>query len=109
MIASGSIPVALSRLVAEAWSEYDMTDAECVVRPSIPILFFGEWRRYEESELRVVTVGLNPSRWEFPQGDPYSRFPLARGLRCSPAITADTERYLAALGAYFRESPYTQW
>ena len=35
-----------------------------VVNPSIPILWFGDMKAYEESELKIVTVGLNPSCWE---------------------------------------------
>jgi len=51
-----------------------------IVRPSMPILFFGDSRRYECSTLKVITVGLNPSKLEFPNNDPFRRFPAAREL-----------------------------
>ena len=52
----------------------------------------------------MLTVGLNPSRNEFPEGDPFQRFPLAED-----AAAADRQRYLDALSAYFRTRPYAQW
>lgn len=77
-----------------------------LVRPSIPILFFGDDEKYVSSPLKVVTVGLNPSRLEFPRGDPFLRFPAARQIDPRrPAFDA----HLAALRAYFRERPYNGW
>ena len=31
------------------------------VAPHVPILYFGRLSEYEKSDLRIVTVGLNPS------------------------------------------------
>ena len=70
----------------------------------MPILFFGDLDAYVDSQPRVLTVGLNPSRNEFPEGDPFQRFPLA-----NDAAAADPQRSLDALCAYFRTRPYTQW
>ncbi len=72
--------------------------------PAVPILFFGDLDAYVNSQPRVLTVGLNPSRNEFPQGDPFQRFPLAED-----ATAGDQQRYLDALSAYFRTRPYAQW
>lgn len=75
-----------------------------MVVPSVPILYFGDSRAYERSEVRVITVGLNPSREEFPRSDPLSRFPT------SPLVGEDDlERYLSSLDAYYRTLPYTRW
>ena len=74
------------------------------VTPAVPILFFGDLDRYWTSPLRIVTVGLNPSLQEFPQGSPYKRFPLARDVTAH-----DTGRYLDALSTYFRTDPYRRW
>lgn len=77
-----------------------------LVRPSIPILFFGDDAQYVSSPLKVITVGLNPSRHEFPRGDPFLRFPAARQIDPQqPALDA----HLAALRAYFRVRPYNAW
>ena len=72
--------------------------------PAVPILFFGDLHAYRASPLRVLTVGLNPSLYEFPADDPFQRFPLARdGLDRKP------RRYLDAMCAYFRTDPYRGW
>ena len=55
----------MDSLIDEAWRIYDATADTCVVRPSIPILFFGDSAHYACSPLKVVTVALNPSRKEF--------------------------------------------
>jgi hypothetical protein len=44
-----------------------------------PILWFGDSVAYSNSDVRVVTVGLNPSRVEFPEGD---RFFASRTRAC---------------------------
>ena len=77
-----------------------------LVRPSIPILFFGDHERYFSSPMRVITVGLNPSRIEFPDGDRFARFPAARYTDSKPPETAD---FLRALADYFRVQPYNGW
>jgi hypothetical protein len=78
---------------------------------SIPILFFGDFDAYVASTTRIVTVGLNPSRHEFPDGRPWSRFPGAgphldgrRGPR-----PAGIDGYFDVLAAYFRRNPYKAW
>ena len=63
-------------------------------------------RAYRASEMRVLTVGKNPSLEEFPKGSLFQRFPLAEN------ITEDgPDVYLDALSAYFRADsrPYTRW
>jgi len=49
-------------------------DLEEVVQPSLPILYFGNLSNYEKSELKIVTVGKNPSDNEFrlKKTDPFS-------------------------------------
>lgn len=77
-------------------------DEPCVVAPSLPILFFGDSRRYGRSAIRIVTVGLNPSRHEFPARDPWTRFGRdAEGL--------DAEGYIDTLDRYFGVNPYRRW
>ena len=50
------------------------------VRPAAPMHFFGDVDAYRASPLRMLTVGPNPSRMEFPVDRPFSRFPLAEGI-----------------------------
>ena len=68
----------------------------------MPILFFGDLDAYLASPFRMVTVGLNPSRKEFPADEPFQRFPPAEGNR-------EPSGYLDALSAYFRTDPYSGW
>ena len=72
-----------------------------VVEPAAPVLFFGDLPGFETSLFRVATVGLNPSRHEFPMETPFSRF--------SGADSDDDRSYLRSLFAYFRNSPYSSW
>src|SRR3954469_9639918 len=86
-----------------AWDLYAaLQNLGCVVRPSIPILYFGNLERYLASPIRVVTAALNPSRLEFPRDDPFARFPGLRNCEGRPA-NAD---FLGALNEYFRVNPY---
>lgn len=95
----------LREAVAEAWRAFDRAGSlACRVRPSAPVLFFGDFDAYSHSPLRVLTVGLNPSRREFPGFDLFLRFPLAAG---DPGRRLD--RYLDALCGYFRTCPYWAW
>ena len=49
-----------------------------IVKDSFPIVWFGNTRRYFHSKIKVVTIGLNPSKREFPDHNPDLRFPGAR-------------------------------
>lgn len=87
----------LDKLIAEAWRVFDCDGArKSRVKDSMPILFFGNYDAYRESDVRIVTVGLNPSAREFPNDDRYKRFPIAENISRS-----NTESYVAALSAYF--------
>ena len=87
----------LDELIAEAWRAFDSDAAQkSRVRDSMPILFFGNCKAYRESDVRIVTVGLNPSAREFPNDDRYKRFPVAENID-----RGNTGSYLAALSAYF--------
>jgi len=95
-------------LIDEAWGLH-ASGGSSVVRPSIPILWFGDSVAFLNSSLRVVTVGLNPSRVEFPQDDRFLRFPAARLLTAPPATATQRLAYVSALDSYFRSAPYRGW
>ena len=113
--ATGSVPQpsedpARERWGRLAWSAFDArrkallaAGGAAVVDPAVPILYFGDREAYLSSPWRIITVGLNPSRAEFPREDPFKRFPLARGH----AESGDD--YLAALDTYFKTDPYKSW
>lgn len=79
-------------------------DKECVVTPSIPILYFGDLEAYDQSDFKVLTVGKNPSFIEFQEekGRPYSFFRFPHWGNSEGAL-------LPALNSYFKEKPYTNW
>ena len=95
----------LDEVVAKAWRAFArVRKYEWRVVPAIPILFFGDLDAYWSSELRVLTVGLNPSLREFAADSPRRRFPLPSGVR-----SGEVDPYFDALSAYFRTAPYRSW
>ena len=81
----------------------EIQDRDYVVKPAIPILYFGDVNAYFESEIKIITVGKNPSSIEFcrKKGEPYSflRFPNWQ----------EKQDYAAALNSYFECKPYKSW
>ena len=103
---------ALDDIVDAAWVAYGeaaRTHFAPLVFPSMPIAWFGDLAAYERSSLRVITVGLNPSRLEFPEPDRFKRFPAARHVDGTALDAAGREAYVRSLSDYFREDPYWQW
>lgn len=101
---------ALAHLAEEAWRLHAEASnrTTSVVRPSMPILYFGDVDRYHSSELRIITVGLNPSGEEFPTADPWLRFPEGSTL---DVHGLDLEAYFRSLDRYFHRDrhPYMRW
>lgn len=102
----------LDDVVDRAWAAHRAAVASgmgSVVVPSIPIAWFGDLEAYLRSPLRVITVGLNPSRLEFPRADPFVRFPRARELAGDGLEAEGRAIYASAMNDYFREAPYSAW
>lgn len=78
-----------------------------MVRPSVPILYFGDSGAYGSSPLKAITAGLNPSKLEFPIDDPFRRFPALRPVVVH--VDGSLGAYRAALDDYFRVDPYDGW
>ena len=93
-------------LVEQAWRAFDRAARLPVrVTPAAPILFFGDLDAYWTSPLRILTVGLNPSLSEYPDDEPFRRFPLLDGgIR-----DRKPDRYLAAMSSYFSADPLCRW
>ena len=95
----------LDHPIKSAWDSFDrLSNREWVVKPSVPIAFFGDSNAYQASRLRIVTVGLNPSLHEFPSNHPFTRFP-----QLQYADRRDLLTYREALNDYFRIAPYSKW
>lgn len=101
MVESAPLDAELLGLVRTARHMYEAKrERRWTVAPAAPVLFFGDLLGFEASQFRVATVGLNPSRHEFPMEAPFSRFPGA---------DLDDRSYLSALINYFQCSPYRSW
>ena len=72
-----------------------------VVKPSIPILFFGNLENYKNSKLKIITVALNPSDKEFPiEGKPRFSF-------CPAELSeSDADKYMQTLSQYFERNEF---
>jgi hypothetical protein len=111
-IATGD-DLTINDLIQRSWQMYaGLKGQPFLVKPSIPILFFGDSNRYFSSQLKVITLGLNPSRIEFPESDRFLRFDSAR--RVYPRILSGDcyDEYLQTLNGYFYDPPnhpYKPW
>ena len=83
-------------LIKRAWRHFDKFK-EQAVKPSIPLLYFGDLEAYRSSRHKIVTVGLNPSCKEFPRD--LERFKLSR----------NNQAYIRSLNNYFKKEPYDLW
>jgi hypothetical protein len=93
----------LRGLIDEAWRQHRSALREpWLVKPSAPVLFFGDLDAFRTSRLRVLTVALNPSDHEFPASEPFLRFPGAEA-------SERADSYVAALSGYFGREPYWSW
>jgi len=107
---SSDLDPRISALVHETWRAFALfADDPFIVKPSIPILFFGDSRRYFSSPWKVVTLGLNPSGIEFPECDRFFRFPKAQDLNHDVQDRDFVNTYLDTLNGYFQNRPYKQW
>ncbi len=97
----------LHDVVGKAWDAFERTgNLSSRVSPAMPILFFGDLRAYCASVTRILTVGKNPSKEEFPEKSRFLRFPLAENVAAH-----EPDAYLDALCAYFQadSQPYRRW
>ncbi|MDY0083328.1 MAG: hypothetical protein RBR74_09120 [Ignavibacteriaceae bacterium] len=86
----------------EYYKKYSIEDY--VVKPGLPILYFGDLEAYKKSELKIITVGKNPSNNEFKlhTADNYS---FCRFLNWD-----DKKQNLCeVLNSYFESEPLKQW
>ena len=79
-------------------------DLDFVVKPSLPILYFGDINAYFKSEFKVVTAALNPSDSEFKEfknsKPSFLRFPDYKNT---------VETLYLSLNNYFKHNPYKKW
>lgn len=83
------------------------TTPEIIVKDSFPIVWFGDMRKFFHSQVKVITIGLNPSNNEFPTDNPELRFPGAHDAYKKGHIGSVCD----SLNDYFdiNRTPYWDW
>ena len=95
----------LDKLLKEYVNDFiNKKDYPFVVSNSIPIVWFGNLNSYEKSNTRILTIGLNPSKEEFPLNN-LPRFNIIDEnlLKISNSTLINT------LNDYFKINPYKRW
>ena len=96
-----------SGLIDRYWDDYvKHKDLSFVVKPSIPIIWFGDLEAYSLSALKVVTIAHNPSWHEFceKEGGKYSTL-----LRFPDATSTDQKALIRSYNNYFETNSYNSW
>ena len=94
------------KLLKESIDYYnELKTLNCVVKNSMPIVFFGDLDNYIKQDYKIITAALNPSDIEFlnNKNDDYSckyRFPDYNNT------TASLEK---SCKNYFKNNPYHKW
>ncbi len=90
----------LYKIIQEYLEDFNQKKAcDFVVKPSIPIVWFGNLEKYRSSKGRIVTVALNPSLQEFPV-DAAPRFNVNAAM---------PQELVPTLNRYFLDNPYKKW
>lgn len=101
--------VELYDLIGKYWEDFlQHRERKEVVKPSIPVVWFGNFDKYKISKKKIVTVAINPSYNEFPDDVPFSRFPAAKNLdQVNRELTKEElNRLIASYNEYFIRNPY---
>lgn len=75
-----------------------------VVKPSIPILYFGNYEEYKISEKKIITCALNPSSIEF-----FNSNSNDINFRFNNNALNSSSDYFNSLNNYFLQNPYKRW
>lgn len=98
----------LKALIEETWAEYKTFESLDVVKKVPPIMFVGDVDAYKQSEIKIITVALNPSK---NGADPDVRareFPEWFGID-NATLSKNPEKYLKGLQEYFEKDPATAY
>ena len=96
----------LLNLITNEFNEFNkLKFGHNIVTNSIPIVWFGNVEKYLKSELKIITVSLNPSDIEFKNNK--SSNPTTN-LRF-PDYNGTVESLYSAYNNYFLKKPYNTW
>lgn len=106
----------LSKIMQDYWEDFQFqldeekrfaaSEEEYIVKPSIPIIWFGDMEKYRRSPLKIVTVALNPSKKEFSD----NRFCGFKKICEKQVLDRDAQNVLyEVLSSYFEYNSYDEW
>lgn len=95
-------------LTKKVWNIHDMmlNTGLPILNNTCPILYFGNSKEYERSNIRIVTASLNPSEVEFIEKA--NKSPNIN-LRFPNVSSNNPIQYLEALDRYYMHNPYVKW
>lgn len=103
----------ISKIIDGYWEEYvRLKNEDFAVKPSIPVIWFGDLDAYEKSDKKIVTVALNPSNKEFcnENGPSFFRFKDGEKIHKKDVLdNSDKECLIGTLNRYFKDEPYYRW
>lgn len=106
----------LYEIIDEYWKDFiNKKELKGVCNDSIPIIWFGDIKSYFLSDIKTVTIGLNPSNSEFmndnKEKDLTFRFNEAKEFIDKEFLDKnDKDELIAMYNKYFKKNPYyTKW
>ncbi len=105
----------LGSIIDEYWGDFQKKKMlDFVVKPSIPIIWFGNIEKYKNSQLKIVTVSINPSKNEFEDNTGNSSFwrfkGISRHFSNKERLNDDDKLMLVnAYNSYFELNPYSAY
>ena len=68
--------MSLEEYFLSVWEDYASIDRETyrIKKHSIPIIYHGDYNKFQESILKIITAELNPNNNEFPEYNPSLRY-----------------------------------
>ena len=110
----------LYEIIDSYWADYVRhKELEYVISPSVPVIWFGDLDAYFRSNVKTVTVSINPSCMEFHSKDDkpakdaenidlsYRRFRGIEDIVLKESLKdEDKEILINGLNGYFKNEPY---
>ena len=96
-----------TNLLNRTIDHHKLCNQEFIVKPSLPILYFGDLNKYFKSEIKIVTVALNPSDMEFKKHKSDKNYSFHR----FPLWDPKKNNLIEALNTYYHKdkNPYYEW
>ena len=84
----------------------ELKSLDCVVKYSMPIVFFGDIDNYIKQDYRIITAALNPSDIEFLNQNNENNYSCKHRFSDYNNTTVSLEK---SCKNYFKNNPYNKW